>query len=90
MITIYHTDGKVETFPHTGDPGLKKLQGWVGGYIELVTLKDGSQLFCNEEGKIHGLPANEKATKDLWEPNFGPTDILVGPIVHLTGDSMAT
>ena len=33
---------------------LKSLQDAVGGYIELVQLGDGDDLFVNEEGLLHG------------------------------------
>lgn len=46
---------------------LDELQSFVGGYIELATtfrLKSGRKMlmFCNEEGKLKGLPINTDAT----------------------------
>lgn len=41
---------------------LKELQYYVGGYIELVHLNDNQFLVINEEGKLHNLPFNKKAT----------------------------
>lgn len=38
--------------------GLEAMQKLVGGYIEMVTLEEGIDLVCNEEGKLQGLPAN--------------------------------
>lgn len=38
--------------------GLEAMQQQVGGYIEMVTLEEGIDLVCNEEGKLQGLPAN--------------------------------
>jgi len=43
-------------------PTLEQAQKEVGGMVQLLELRDGRQLLCNEEGKIHGLPFNEEAT----------------------------
>ena len=37
---------------------LKALQETVGGYIETVTLRDGSVVICDEEGKLKGKKIN--------------------------------
>jgi hypothetical protein len=75
-------------------PHLEDLQSWIGGgFIELVpyfTKFEGKPCvaFCDEDGKHKGMPANTRAT-DLWyalEPRFMGRDILVGPIVIVTGD----
>jgi len=87
MITIYQTDGsKIQTRGVTAT--LEWLQQQVGGWIEVVTLKDGSQLVCNEEGKLRGMVLNIVATEALWVPSFGNTDVLVGNIVHLTAPDL--
>ena len=36
------------------------MQQQVGGYIEMVTLEDGIDLVCNEEGKLDGYPINRR------------------------------
>jgi hypothetical protein len=41
---------------------LEELQGFVGGYIELVDLGSRDVMVVNEEGRIHGLPINMKAS----------------------------
>lgn len=81
-------------------PTLKQLQKAVGGYIELIpqfTTLGGSpcHAFCNEEGKLKGLPINRRATQ-LWHdalPSPGLlgeggalVDYLVGPIAVVIGD----
>lgn len=51
-------------------PTLKEMQTIVGGYIEHVTVLDRiengkfiyTSMYINEEGLIHDLPRNEKAT----------------------------
>lgn len=42
---------------------LDTLSEVVGGWIEFVYVDDGVHLYCNEEGKIHGLPINPEATR---------------------------
>jgi hypothetical protein len=68
-------------------PTLKEAQTLVGGYVEMVTLNDGSQLLVNEEGLLRQLSLNEEATR-LWGSQvFGH---LCGPVVHLTGKAIWT
>lgn len=85
-------------------PTLEFLQGAVGGYIEQVPQFDNIRLgeriercvaFCNETGKLDGLPFNAAAT-EAWEQAL-PTglrdkagqwlDFLVGPIIVVAGDA---
>jgi hypothetical protein len=63
---------------------LKVLQDAVGGYVQVVDLKENLSLWCNEEGKMLGLPANHFATI-LWEKRFGKTDVIVGNAVFTGG-----
>jgi hypothetical protein len=79
-------------------PTLRRLQKLVAGYIEPVpnwndfhTTEEGKSgfkpafVFCNEEGKMRGLPYNPLAT-DLWKAHTGMhNDELVGPVVALVG-----
>lgn len=37
---------------------LEELQGFVGGYIETVTLASDCVIICNEEGRINGMKYN--------------------------------
>jgi hypothetical protein len=61
------------------------LSGAVGGMIQAVPLSDsGMVLWCHEEGKLIGLPYNEKATK-IWVKYWGQTDVIVGDCV-ISGD----
>ena len=58
----------------------------VAGWIQAVELSEdleGITLWVNEEGKLNGLPYNQKATY-LWEKSYGFTDVIVGTAV-LTG-----
>lgn len=71
---------------------LRTLQATVGGYIEAVPVafdSDGditAMAWCNEEGKIHGLPVNHRATAFWWalcdemrgRDSFSGTVIMTG------------
>jgi hypothetical protein len=60
------------------------LSGAVGGMIQAVPLGDSDlTLWCNEEGKLIGLPYNESAT-NVWVKYWGKTDVMVGDCV-ITG-----
>ena len=75
MATIYYADGRVEERqPANGhDFELKELQQIVGGYIEILPMKDGRMMVCNEESKLEGLPRNEQATALIDFPS--PSEI---------------
>lgn len=57
---------------------LEELQGFVGGYIELVPFKP-FPLIVNEEGRLLELPINETATEISGI-------ILVGNVLELSED----
>jgi len=65
------------------DGGLEQMQKLVGGYIEFAPFNatvDGvkySEVMCNEEGKMDGLPLNPLANH-LWNNR---NDMLVGDVV---------
>ena len=46
----------------TIDNTLEAKQKLVGGYIEAFGLMDGACTYCNEEGKINGMPLNRGIT----------------------------
>lgn len=70
--------GSSEVFIEDLEPTLGNLQSIVGGYIEAVTLNNAT-LYCNEEGKLHGLPFNGLATAFVHEMGF--YDLIVGDVV---------
>ena len=91
---IYRPDGTVDIQDWTTDPPLKFLQDAVGGYLEAVPFFNrlagihGPQravAYCNEEGKLQGLPVNVHATIITGVP-IDPNDLLVGNVVVVTGD----
>lgn len=60
---------------------LKELQGFVGGYIELVRVEiEGYPFvaFINEEGKMNDLPLNVIATRIS---GLFPHDVIVGNMI---------
>lgn len=86
MITALHlrADGTHELFEY--DPrhgGLEVLQAKVGGWIEAAPIMDSRlTLYCNEEGKLDGLPLNLRASV-LLDPNAN--DVIVGDAVLVGG-----
>lgn len=92
--TIIHTNDVISEAELTEPPTLEMLQSAVGGSIETVPMfvlyKDEHCVcFCNEEGKIHGLPLNISAT-ELWNKQRHPhpiDDVLVGDVVIIRGDN---
>lgn len=51
---------------------LEGMQSVVGGYIEYVPLTDDwtASLYCNDEGKINGLPPNRRLGNDIIAGTF--------------------
>lgn len=70
---------------------LKILQEAVGGWVQAIDFTPTLTLWCNEEGKLNGLPINPMATF-LWERYFGFTDIICGNVIFTggTGDEGET
>ena len=60
MATLLLTDTtKREVHPAKGKFfTLEELQGFVGGYIEIIPIGDGMSMVLNEDGKALGLPTN--------------------------------
>lgn len=69
---------------------LEELQGYVGGFIEHITMPYGAVVmnqiyyhaFVNEEGKLQSNPVNPRATL-AWEAGNGRPlgDVLVGNVL---------
>ena len=67
------------------DDTLTTLQDAVGGYIEAVDLSDRLTMWCNEEGKLIGLPHNTLA-QHIWAAFFPYSpDRIVGNVVFIGG-----
>jgi hypothetical protein len=87
MATIFKATGQIEEAVLEEWP-LRELQRVVGGYIEFLTLPDGSGFCCNEEGKLHNLLINQAATAILrikWPEN---RDTLVGDVLFFSRSEM--
>lgn len=63
---------------------LKALQGYVGGWVEIVKgFRPDINFAFNEESKVHGLPLNRRGTLMLWTHHsaFRNHDALAGDVV---------
>lgn len=82
MAQIIKTTGEViDTEPDNGtDFSLEELQAIVGGYIEVVSLRDGRLICCDEEGKLKGKDRNHKAT-DILQAALRTRDFMVGDVL---------
>lgn len=82
MATLIKPNGETtEVSPKSGNLyALEELQGYVGGYIELINLPQNQFLVINEEGKLNNLPLNRKATSlARFCGAIARTDFIVGP-----------
>lgn len=87
---VLKVDGTLEYREVSSEGEYDFLSGVVGGWIQAVPLSYDENLgdlvlWCNEEGKLNGLPVNVAATA-LWELFYGRTDVIVGDVV-LSGGS---
>lgn len=70
----------VEVSPKNGaDFKLEELRTFVGGSIEIAQTIDGRIMVLNEEGKLLGLPINDRATLLYVYGSYDPIcgDVLV-------------
>lgn len=74
MAYLLKADGTIEQMKW--NPSLEELQAAVGGYIEFVPTGNAGYMYCNEEGKLLGLPVNKAATSMI-----AFDDIVVGDVV---------
>ena len=75
---IFKTDGtKIKVAPDAKTYSLEELQRIVGGYIEIKRITDECLMVVNEEGKLNGLPINDRATK-LYQTCILTDDFIVG------------
>jgi hypothetical protein len=93
-ITIINTDGTTEQSEQEDCPDLAQLRKAVGGSIEAVPYWERWQdrqavAFCNEEGKLEGLPINDRATM-FWNLATSPwrtDDCLAGNVIIIATDT---
>lgn len=93
MIIIPPDAGKIVRKDLVKPPALEELKEAVGGYIELIpgfeAIQVGKALvpcvaFCNEEGKLKGLPVNIRF-QAIWPEPWCNMDMVAGPVVILYG-----
>ena len=97
MTTVNTTAAEFKIITDKKDePDLKAAQDFVGGYVEGITFPNGDYLIINEEGKLMGVPLNEKASK-LWKDTFdndnyitGRNDFVVGPAILIKKQALNT
>ncbi len=89
MATVLYVDGTRAPVAPRSAPSftLEELQALVGGYIEVVALRDGRLLVLNEEGKLEGFPYNEQATALARDCLF-PGDFIVGTAVLVSEEEL--
>ena len=63
------------------NPTLSDAQKFVGGWVELVKVKDGI-LLIDEEGKLKDKPVNKPASK-MYAESYGDQDIIVGDAIYI-------
>lgn len=74
---VLHVDGSKLDLP-LREPTLEELQGFVGGYIEVIYLSHPSKpcmMVLNEEGKLKGLKVNNDATLFARFGGLDPSDM---------------
>ena len=67
---------------------LEALQTTVGGYVEVLTLtRQEADMYLNEEGKLMGLQANQRATwlARALGAHLLPGDFIAGDVLILGG-----
>lgn len=84
---IYYPNGDFqETQPKNGTTfELEEMQEIVGGYIEVIRLKDGRLMIVNEEGLLQGLPVNIEAT-NILRRDHSTTQYIVGNAIVCDSD----
>ncbi|MGI9251292.1 MAG: DUF3846 domain-containing protein [Pseudohongiellaceae bacterium] len=91
-LIIIQADGLVLTRSIDNPPSLETMQASVEGHIELIPAFNRFRgfdcvAFCNEEGKLQGLPVNQVATDFWYRAAGGPhDDVLVGNVLIVVGD----
>lgn len=65
---------------------LEELQGFVRdgdrNMVEHIGFPDETEMYINEEGKLHDLEINSKAT-GIWRKHHGATDVIVGNVLFI-------
>jgi hypothetical protein len=69
--------GEKVVMPANGtDFKLREVQKMVGGYVEVVRLRDGRIMLVDEEGLLKGLPLNRAASRMAGRPIVGEALVM--------------
>ena len=84
---IIYTDKEAEDYtPKNGKTfELDEMQGIVGGYIEIINLKEGRMMIVDEEGKLNNKEVNIPATNILRRDHY-TADYIVGTAIVCGAD----
>lgn len=76
----------------TEPPSLAQLQAAVQGFVEPVPTHPGHHAYCNDEGRVRGLPVNRGASNylALSFPLVGSVAILIGVGIDADGEFVLT
>lgn len=81
IYAIIRTTDEIEVYESETAPTYDTLSNAVGGWIEGVPL-EGVWAYCNEEGKLNGLPTNKIATAiSHRDKAIYPTDWICGDMI---------
>lgn len=80
-ILIKPNGEQTKVFPSNGRFTLEELQSLVGGYIEMLPLPNGKEMYINEDGKSLGLQQNDVATGYGILAGIADDDFIVGNAV---------
>ena len=79
-LVLIKASGEIEVMNPESEPGLEQMQGWVGGWLEAVNLRDDALMWVNEEGGLYHLPPNPMAT--VLATRFAPDIRMHGGYIH--------
>ena len=71
-------------------PTLKKMQEFVGGYIQIIENEAGDQFIIDDEGRLKGKPVNPDASEMWLGPDWNAkheSRNLVGDVMVLQGEA---
>ena len=95
MAKLYNVNGEV-TEVNIGEVGTtergNKIRELIGGYFEIIYLKNNKSFFINENGMSRNLPINEKATME-FQTNAQNTSVayeglLFGNVVEIDSNEL--
>lgn len=79
FVTFIPVDGEEQVLALDHKISMDELRNLIGGWVELVPVRFGSQqLIVDEEGRLKGKPFNKKASQIALQE-------IVGDVVLLSG-----